>query len=277
MAGTMKDIDIRDFETVSSVDDFDHVVLSLFGGRAGKMTVALLRTILTKGITPSIGEDGNWYVGESDTGVVAEGKTPEFRNGENSIEFKYTTEDDSMWRLFVSYTDLRLRYEDLSEEQLDSLKLKYEDLSEEEIKELQQPANDMIDMLKQTDDLVRGNEEVREEAESLRASEEESRKQAETERKQEWEKREEQFELMEEAENARSIAEEERETNESVRRLSEDLRTENEYRREREFSEMMGKLVTESSILVLSEKEYEDAENSGAIDETKLYFAYEEE
>lgn len=32
--------------------------------------------MLIKGLTPYIGENGNWWIGDEDTGVAAEGKTP---------------------------------------------------------------------------------------------------------------------------------------------------------------------------------------------------------
>ena len=136
MSTGMPNIDIRDFTTVSSVDGSDHVVLSLFGGAAGKMTVALFKTAVTKSIKPSIGGKGQWLIGEVDTGIMAEGKTPELRKGVTAIEYKYTTEEESAWRPLISISDLRLRYEDLTEEQKAVFKLKFEDLSEEDIAEL---------------------------------------------------------------------------------------------------------------------------------------------
>lgn len=171
MAAEMQDIDIRDFTSVGSVEDYDHVVLSLFGGASAKMRISLLRDVLVRGITPSIGEDGTWYVGEEATGVTAGGKTPEFRKGAAGIEYKYTSEDGNAWRTLVGYSDIRMRYEDLTEEQILSLKLGYEDLTEEDIAELQKPAADMIAKLEATDTSIT-------EAESARVTAEEERKTA---------------------------------------------------------------------------------------------------
>lgn len=143
----IKNIEIRDFTTVSSVDKFDHVIVSLFSGMPAKITVELLRKILSDGIMPSVGENGNWFVGETDTEVVAEGKTPEFRKTSSGIEYKYTTDDELAWKPLISYYDLRMRYEDLTAEQRDSLRMKLEDLTEDEIKELQKPAEDAMKKL----------------------------------------------------------------------------------------------------------------------------------
>lgn len=98
MAG-MNDLDIRDFSTVASVLDSDHVVLSLFSGKSGKMKVGLFRSVVAKGIAPSVSPDGYWLVGELNTGVLAEGKTPELRKGEDGIEMKYANEGDEHWHM----------------------------------------------------------------------------------------------------------------------------------------------------------------------------------
>lgn len=161
MAEEMQNIDIRDFTTVSSVEGYDHVVLSLYGGASAKMTVDLLRKVVSRGMTPSIAEDGTWHIGEEATGVTAEGKTPVFRKGVTAVEWKYTHEDDSAWRTLVEYSELRIKFDELTEEQRDMLRLKYSDLTEEEIAELQQPAVDMIAKLEETDAKVTAAEESR--------------------------------------------------------------------------------------------------------------------
>ena len=196
MAGVMQNIDIKDFTTVSSVELYDHVVVSLFGGMSAKMSVGLLRSVVSKGLTPSIDENGVWHVGDENTGVQAEAKTPEFRAGELAVEWKFTYEDDSAWRTLVAYEDTRPDYDSLTPEQRDAVRLRYSDLTEDEIAELQQPASDMIEVLEATDASVKESEEKRQqaeeerktseagrnEAESLRSEAEESRKEAESER-----------------------------------------------------------------------------------------------
>lgn len=143
----MADMDFRELPVVTGAMLSDYVVLSLFKGESARISVGLFRNVVTGGLKPFIGEDGYWYVGDVSTEVLAEGKTPEFRKAKDAIEFKYTTEDDSMWRPFIPYDKLRLRYDDLNEEQIKSLALKYEDLTPEQIKELQKPAQEAMDKL----------------------------------------------------------------------------------------------------------------------------------
>lgn len=143
----MAEMDFRELPVVTGAMLSDYVVLSLFKGESARISVGLFRNIVTGGLKPSIGEDGYWYVGDVSTEVLAEGKTPEFRKAKDAIEFKYTTEDDSMWRPFIPYDKLRLRYDDLNEEQIKTLALKYEDLTPEQIKELQKPAQEAMDKL----------------------------------------------------------------------------------------------------------------------------------
>lgn len=70
----MNNIEIKDFTTVTGVGAGDYIVLSLSNGTGGKMSVSLFRENVASGITPSI-KDGIWYIGATDTGVGAEGKT----------------------------------------------------------------------------------------------------------------------------------------------------------------------------------------------------------
>ena len=53
------------------------------------------------------------------------------------------------------------------------------------------------------------------------------------------------------------------------------LREEAEARRKADYAAVKEDLITGNKILVVSEDEYEEALDSGTIDETKLYFAYE--
>ena len=239
MSTEMQNIDIRNFTTVSSVELYDHVVLSLFEGQSAKMTVSLLRSVLTRGITPSIDGDGVWNIGESSTGVTAEGKTPEFRKGTAGIEYKYSTESDTQWKTLVAFSDLRLKYEDLTEEQIAALKLSFDDLTEEDIALLQSPAVDMIAQLEATDSQVKANEDARKaaetarkDAESARESAEEARVAAETSREEAENVRKENESARISNENARKGAESARISSENARVASENARATAEQSRE---------------------------------------------
>lgn len=177
----MNNIEIRDFTTVSGVSSSDYVVLSLSGGVSAKVAVGVFTASLSSGASPSI-KDGVWWIGQVDTGVQAEGKTPELRRGELGVEYKYTAEDETQWKLLVPFEDIRFRYEDLTEEQQDEIRLRYSDLTEDQIAELQKPAADMIARLEETNTEVEKTEALRVQAEEEREKAEDLRVSAEEER-----------------------------------------------------------------------------------------------
>ena len=161
----MENIDIKDFQSVSAVSELDNILLVQSSGTAGKMTVALFRAAVRDDITPHI--SGNtWWVGTVDTGVAAAGQTPEFRKGDQGIEWKYTT--DTAWKLLVDYGSISLTFDGLTQAQKDSLKLHFCDLTEDEIAQLQQPALDMVNILRETNADVIAAEASRTEAENKR-------------------------------------------------------------------------------------------------------------
>lgn len=161
----MENIDLKNFQSVSSVSELDNILLVQSSGIAGKMTVALFKTAVRNDVTPSI-KDNVWWIGTVNTGVVAAGKTPEFRKGDLGIEWKYTTE--TAWKLLVNCESISLTFDDLTEAQKDSLKLHFSDLTEAEIAQLQQPARDMIATLQETNTGIASAETLRVEAEEKR-------------------------------------------------------------------------------------------------------------
>lgn len=161
----MENIDLKNFQSVSSVSELDNILLVQSSGIAGKMTVALFKTAVRNDVTPSIKENV-WWIGTVNTGIAAAGKTPEFRKGDLGIEWKYTT--DTAWKLLVNYESVSLTFDDLTEAQKDSLKLHFSDLTEAEIAQLQQPARDMIATLQETNTGIASAETLRVEAEEKR-------------------------------------------------------------------------------------------------------------
>lgn len=273
--GGMNNLDIRDFTTVASVTDSDHVVLSLFSGKSGKMKVGLFRSVVAKGIAPSVSPDGYWLVGELNTGVLAEGKTPELRKGEDGIEMKYVNEGDEHWHVLIPFSDLKMMFEDLNPEQIDEIRLKYEDLTEEQVKELQKPATDMIAVLEKTNKDVSETEELRVEAENERGKSEEARNKAEFIRQESSEIYARNQKVWSEAESARESGETERQKAEALRQKTEKDRVETDMKRREDYESIRSSLITESMFFLLSEEEYENRVNEGTLDDTKLYFAYE--
>lgn len=145
-ADSMPNIDIRNFPDVSSAAISDYLVLSLFGGKSAKISVGLFRNIVTQGVRPIVGDGGYWYVGDINTGVLAEGKTPVFRKAETGVEFRYSSENQDAWRPLFYYSDI---------------KLQFEDLTEENVTMLQQPASAMIEKLEEVERSLRESESDR--------------------------------------------------------------------------------------------------------------------
>lgn len=88
--------------------------------------------------------DGNWQnlVALSDLKGTA-GDTPVSRTGSTGIEWKYTSEEDTAYRVLVPYDDLKLKFSDLTSEQKDELKLHFSDLTEEDKAELKGEKGDI--------------------------------------------------------------------------------------------------------------------------------------
>lgn len=298
MGAEMINRDIKDFTTVSSVEPSDYVVLSLFKGTSGKVSVGLFRSAVAKGIMPSISSDGYWLIGDEDTRVQAKGMTPEFRKGAVAIEWKYTTEEDSAWRPLMGFSELKMKYEDLTEDEIAGLKLQYSDLTEEEIFELQKPAAEMITVLERTDSEVRAAESARVDAESVRVENENLRQSGEQGRRDAETVRQEAETFREQSESERVSAESDR-ASEFARLKTESetasqyATTQGDYAMEQgDYAKSQGDFaekyvseigdyksrieVLEQKDVVLPEEEYSQLQDAGALDDTKFYFVYEE-
>lgn len=69
-----------------------------------KIPAEFVKAYLVNGIKPSINANGNWEIDGKDLGVVAKGKTPQFRGGTMGIEVSY--DDGKTWTQAVAYTDM---------------------------------------------------------------------------------------------------------------------------------------------------------------------------
>lgn len=69
-----------------------------------KIPAEFVKAYLVNGIKPSINANGNWEIDGKDLGVVAKGKTPQFRGGTMGIEVSY--DEGKTWTLAVAYTDM---------------------------------------------------------------------------------------------------------------------------------------------------------------------------
>lgn len=73
-------------------------------GSQVKIPAEFARAYLIAGIKPVINRNGHWEIGGEDLGVVAEGKTPQFRGGTMGIEVSY--DNGKTWSQVVAYTDI---------------------------------------------------------------------------------------------------------------------------------------------------------------------------
>lgn len=160
MEEEIKKLDIRDFQSLSSVSDDCSILLVQLSGSPNKITYALLRNLIKKEIAPSI-RDGKWYVGEINQNIIAEGRSPIFKKGKDGIEWKYSDEADDTYRFLVDYDSITLNFDELTVEQREKLRLKFSDLTEAEIEELQKPAKEMAEVLRKLESEVRKAEAER--------------------------------------------------------------------------------------------------------------------
>ena len=141
----MENISINEFQLVTSASGA-YILLSLGDGQGGRIAAGTF----TEQIKPSI-QNGVWFIGSQSTGVTAQGedgKSVRLRRGSAGIEWAYVDEEN--WKMVVPYSELKLDFDDLTEEQKAQLKMTLDDLSAEDIAFLQQPARDMIATLQAT-------------------------------------------------------------------------------------------------------------------------------
>jgi hypothetical protein len=174
-----------------------------------------------------IRKSGKWvFVVDMSGAIGLTGKTPQLFIGtvslgkninDGGVSLSYAgTDDDGNPKYDINYTIPRLTYDDLTEEQ---------------IAELQKPANDMIAVLKATNEAVTDAESKRVTAEDARVKAESSRVTAESSRVTAENKRVSAENTRVSQESARATAETERQTNEEARKSNETERQTNETTR----------------------------------------------
>lgn len=127
-----------------------------------KIPAEFAKAYLVNGIKPSINANGNWEIDGKDLGVVAKGKTPQFRGGTMGIEVSY--DEGKTWTQVVAYTDI--------DPDLDALAEAYTKVTQGE-----------ADRVK-AENTRNSNETARQNAETTRNNNETARKTAETKRQQ---------------------------------------------------------------------------------------------
>ena len=113
-------MEITDFNPGSSISNADNFLIYSESLLPLKMPAVLVKAYLITGISPSIGDDGYWYIGKTKTEIKAEGKTPIFRRGDTGIEV--STDSGVTWTIVAFYTDLSIKFSQMSEVEKQALR-----------------------------------------------------------------------------------------------------------------------------------------------------------
>ena len=178
-------------------------------GSQVKIPAEFARAYLIAGIKPTINSNGHWEIGGEDLGVVAVGKTPQFRGGTMGIEVSY--DNGKTWAQVVAYTDI--------DPDLEALAAAYTKVTQGEADRVKaESTRNSNETARQNAETTRNNNETaRQTAENTRNSKETARQTAENTRNSK--------------ETARQTAENTRNSNETERQNSETTRNNNEMAR----------------------------------------------
>ena len=178
-------------------------------GSQVKIPAEFARAYLIAGIKPSINNNGHWEIGGEDLGVVAVGKTPQFRGGTMGIEVSY--DNGQTWSQVVAYTDI--------DPDLEALAAAYTKVTQGE-----------ADRVK-AENTRNSNETARQNAETTRNNKETARQNAENTRNSNETARQTSENTRNNKETARQTAENTRNSNETARQNAETTRNNNETAR----------------------------------------------
>ena len=178
-------------------------------GSQVKIPAEFARAYLIAGIKPVINDNGHWEIGGEDLGVVAVGKTPQFRGGTMGIEVSY--DNGQTWSQVVAYTDI--------DPDLEALAAAYTKVTQGEADRVKaENTRNSNETARQNAETTRNNNETaRKTAENTRNSNETARQTAETTRNNK--------------ETERQTAENTRNSNETARQNAETTRNNNETAR----------------------------------------------
>ena len=157
-------------------------------GSQVKIPAEFARAYLIAGIKPTINDNGHWEIGGEDLGVVAVGKTPQFRGGTMGIEVSY--DNGQTWSQVVAYTDidpdleaLAAAYTKVTQGEADRVKAETTRNSNETSRQNAENTRNSNETARQTSENTRNNKETaRQTAENTRNSNETARQNAETTR-----------------------------------------------------------------------------------------------
>ena len=202
-------------------------------GSQVKIPAEFARAYLIAGIKPVINNNGHWEIGGEDLGVVAVGKTPQFRGGTMGIEVSY--DNGQTWSQVVSYTDI--------DPDLEALAAAYTKVTQGEADRVKaENTRNSNETARQNAETTRNNKEtVRQTAENTRNSNETARQTAENTRNNKETARQ-------TAENTRNNKETERQNAETTRNNNETARKNAETKRQQDTSAAITNSQTQTAI-----------------------------
>lgn len=270
----------------------DFFWIYMANGSQVKIPAEFARAYLIAGIKPTINSNGHWEIGGEDLGVVAVGKTPQFRGGTMGIEVSY--DNGHTWSQVVAYTDidpdleaLAAAYTKVTQGEADRVKAESARNSNETARQNAETTRNSNETARQTAENTRNsnetarqtaettrnsNETVRQTAESTRNSNETARQNAETTRNNQEATRVTQENTRQSNETTRNSNEETRKKQESTRQSQEAARVEAEKKR---VTAENGRASAETSRVNAEIKRKEDTKTAIANSKTQTDLAQE--
>lgn len=202
-------------------------------GSQVKIPAEFARAYLIAGIKPAINNNGHWEIGGEDLGVVAVGKTPQFRGGTMGIEVSY--DNGQTWSQVVAYTDI--------DPDLEALAAAYTKVTQGEADRVKaENTRNSNETSRQNAETTRNNQE------STRVTQENTRQSNETTRNSNEETRKKQESTRQSQEAARVEAEKNRVTAENGRASAETSRVNAEIKRKEDTKTAIANSKTQTDL-----------------------------
>lgn len=201
----------------------DFFWIYMANGSQVKIPAEFARAYLIAGIKPVINNNGHWEIGGEDLGVVAVGKTPQFRGGTMGIEVSY--DNGHTWSQVVAYTDIDPDLEALAEAYTKVTQGEADRVKAENTRNSNETARQNAETTRNNQEATRVTQEnTRQSNETTRNSNEETRKKQESTRQSQEAARVEAEKKRVTAENGRASAETARQNAEAARVKAEESR-----------------------------------------------------
>ena len=211
----------------------DFFWIYMANGSQVKIPAEFARAYLIAGIKPTINGNGHWEIGGEDLGVVAVGKTPQFRGGTMGIEVSY--DNGQTWSQVVSYTDI--------DPDLEALAAAYTKVTQGEADRVKaENTRNSNETARQNAETTRNNQEA------TRVTQENTRQSNETTRNSNEETRKKQESTRQSQEAARVEAEKKRVTAENGRASAETSRVNAEIKRNEDTKTAISNSQTQTAI-----------------------------